>query len=87
MSNGKETRPLYLRAKFAGPMWCGIGIIGIFIYSVWALPDLEGGQLKAIEGVVHSVITALFTLGVTIGGGATVHDASRDWGSQGNPRD
>ena len=80
-------RPLYLRAKFAGPMWCAIAIAGTFIYAMVLMPDLEGEQLKAVVTVATSVITALLALGIVIGGGATVHDSARDWGSRGTPHD
>lgn len=87
MSNNKDARPLYKRAKFAGPMWCGIGVMGVFIYAMYTMPDLVDDQLKALVTISTSVITALLALGVIIGGGATAHDTARDWGSQGTPRD
>lgn len=85
MSNNKDIhRPLYARAKFAGPFWCGIGVVGVYIYAMIVMPDLDAEHLKAVTTVVTSTITALLALGVIIGGGASAHDAARDWGSRGN---
>lgn len=80
-------RPLFKRAKFAGPFWCGVGIAGVFIYTMIAMPGLADDQLKALVTITTSTITALLALGVVIGGGATVHDSARDWGSRGTPHD
>lgn len=80
-------RPLFKRAKFAGPFWCGTAIMGVFLYAIWNLPDLKGDQLEALVTIVTSMITALMTLGIIIGGGASVHDAAKDWGSRGTPHD
>ena len=77
-----DPRPLYLRAKFIGPVWCSVAAIGVFFAAVWNIEDLDGAQLQALVTVTTSTITALMTLGIIIGGGASLHDASRDWGQK-----
>ncbi len=78
-----EQRPLYKRAKFMGPFWCSMAACGVFIYAVIVMPALMGEQLQALVTITTSTITALMTLGIVIGGGATIHDASKDWGAKG----
>ena len=75
-----ENRPLYKRAKFMGPFWCSVCCVGVFVYAMLIIPGTAGEQLKSLTTIITSTITALITLGVIIGGGAAVHDATRDFG-------
>ena len=76
----EERQPLYKRAKFMGPFWCSVCAVGVFVYAMISMRTMNGEQLQALVTVSISTITALITLGVVIGVGASIHDAVRDWG-------